>query len=406
MNFQSHSPDGVVRATGARFADMVEVTRRATSAFDRVQRRSWTVEAAAIELSKQVGDLARRILTFEGYYLPDRDHHPAYATSEDDIANELADILHWVILLSLHYGIDLERAHYQARSAEIGYARHALTTLGHGDAHADPAAPGVLKMQPKPNAFSINQSVTAQTVIAHYDELLCKYYDWMLGDFDSAANATAKLLTELNILGVEGATALDLGAGTGIQSVPLAQAGFSVTAVDLSARVLAELTKRTDGLPVRAVRGDMLDPETYTEAAPFDVVACMGDTLTHLGNEQEVYRLFANIIAVLKSGGPLILSWRDMSGPVSPTGAPQAYPVRLERDRLFTTVIAAAGPGHVSSTDIISVRSENAWEFGQNSYYKLRLSQVTCVQMLITSGFWIETTFTREPMTYAVARRR
>lgn len=259
--------------------------------------------------------------------------------------------------------------------------------------------------QPWPNAGWPANSVTAPTVTDHYDKLLCKYYDWMLGGFDKASDAAAKLFTELNILGAENATALDLGAGTGVQSVPLAQAGFSVTAVDLSACLLAELTEHAADLPIKPVRGDMLDPATYAEAAPFDIVVCMGDTLTHLGNQQEVYRLFANTMAVLKSGGPFILSWRDMSGPVSPTGAPLAYPVRLDQDRLFTTVIGDAGPGYVSSTDIIMVRGESSWEFGQGSYYKLRLSEMNCLQMLLASGFWIQSTFRRDPMTYVVARR-
>ncbi|WFU40956.1 methyltransferase domain-containing protein [Bradyrhizobium sp. CB82] len=402
MNFRPHNPDGNL-ATGTRFADMVELTRQVIAAFDRVQRRPWSVEVAALELSKQVGDLARRILTFERYYLPDRDHHPAYATDKDDVANELADILHWLIRLSLHYGIDLERAHYQARSAELGYAGHALSQLG--AVHADPATPGVLNMEPAPTAFPPTCSVSAQSVVTHYDKLLCKYYDWMLGGFDQAADASARLFTELKIIGADGATALDLGAGTGVQSVPLATAGFSVTAVDLSACLLAELEKHAKDLPVQPVQGDMLNPATYAKAAPFDIVVCMGDTLTHLGNEQEVYRLFANVMSVLKSGGPLILSWRDMSGPVSPTGAPQAYPVRLDQDRLFTTVIAEAGPYFVSSTDIITVRGEKDWEFGQDSYYKIRLGQMRCVQMLLACGFWIQTVFKSEPLTYVVARR-
>lgn len=404
MTFRAHATDNEVEV-GKRFADMVEITRQVFSEFDRVQRRPWTVEVAVVELSKQVGDLARRILTIEGYYLPNRDLHPAYATTKDEVANELADILHWLIRLSLHYDIDLECAHYQARTAELAYVAYTLTECGQSASNVAPPVQGILNMPPTFEYFKADYSVAAQSVKYHYDKLLSNYYDWILGGFDQAVDTAAALFTELKILGTEDATALDLGAGTGIQSVPLAQAGFSVTAVDLSNRQLAELEKHAEDLPVRRVLGNILDPWTYADTAPFDIVVCMGDTLTHLGNLQDVYQLFFNMMRALKSGGPFILSWRDMSGPISPTGAPQAYPVRLDRDKLFTTVVAPAAPGYVSLTDMIMIRSDNGWDFGQNSYCKLRLSQTSCMQMLTACGFGIQTTFMRESMTYVVARR-
>lgn len=104
------------------FRDLIGMARKVIAAFDRVERRPWTIEATTIELTKQVGDLARRIMTQEQYYLPDRDQRPDYRASVDDIGDELADILYCVIRIAEHYRIDLEAAHIRARRAELRYA--------------------------------------------------------------------------------------------------------------------------------------------------------------------------------------------------------------------------------------------------------------------------------------------
>jgi len=72
-------------------------------------------------LAKQVGDLAKAILTTEGYYLGDRDGQPGYRAGTDRVANELADILYCLMRVADHYQIDLAEAHVRARTAEWDY---------------------------------------------------------------------------------------------------------------------------------------------------------------------------------------------------------------------------------------------------------------------------------------------
>lgn len=103
------------------FHELVDITMTVAREFDAVERRPWTIEVLMVELVKQVGDLARRVMTLEHYYLPDRDSAPEYGTSVDDIADELADILYCVIRIAERYGIDLERAHLEARRNELKY---------------------------------------------------------------------------------------------------------------------------------------------------------------------------------------------------------------------------------------------------------------------------------------------
>ncbi len=103
------------------FAELVAVTRQVAAAFDTVDRRPWTVEVIVLELAKQVGDLTRRILAAEGYYLADREGRAEYAASPADIGDELADILYCLIRIGDHYSIDLEAAHLKARRQEMYY---------------------------------------------------------------------------------------------------------------------------------------------------------------------------------------------------------------------------------------------------------------------------------------------
>lgn len=103
------------------FQELVEMTRKVITAFDRVELRPWTIEVTTVELMKQVGDLAKHIMMIEQYYLPDRANHPNYQTSVEDIGDELADILYCLIRVAEHYHIDLEAAHVQARRKEMRY---------------------------------------------------------------------------------------------------------------------------------------------------------------------------------------------------------------------------------------------------------------------------------------------
>jgi NTP pyrophosphatase (non-canonical NTP hydrolase) len=100
---------------------LAEINRQVAAAFDARERRPWSLETVMIELAKQVGDLARALLTTEGYYLEDRDSNPGYQAGSDRVANELADILYCVMRVADHYQVDLAEAHVRARTAEWHY---------------------------------------------------------------------------------------------------------------------------------------------------------------------------------------------------------------------------------------------------------------------------------------------
>jgi cyclopropane fatty-acyl-phospholipid synthase-like methyltransferase len=70
----------------------------------------------------------------------------------------------------------------------------------------------------------------------------------------------------------EGQALLDVGAGTGRVTVPLAQAGHQVCALDLDPVLLDELERRATGLPVEVFCGDARDFELPGRRFPLILV--------------------------------------------------------------------------------------------------------------------------------------
>lgn len=93
------------------FNEVIKKSLNVIREFEKVEKRKWGVEGAMIELSKQVGELAKNVMVFEGYYMAGRYNLPEYSTSKEKIADELSDILFMVIRIAEHYGIDLEKEH-------------------------------------------------------------------------------------------------------------------------------------------------------------------------------------------------------------------------------------------------------------------------------------------------------
>ena len=223
----------------------------------------------------------------------------------------------------------------------------------------------------------------SRTTAEHYSEHLAPIYSWRVGDFESACDSQAEFFDELGLRPSTSGIAVDLGCGHGLQSVPLAQRGFKVVAVDTSQILLDELSERSAGLRIRIIREDLLRFATHV-TSPVDVILCMGDTLTHLPSVEEVKGLLDSAARWLGPHGSLILSFRDYASSEL-KGVDRFIPVRSDESRIHTCFLeSVADVVHVH--DIIHTRSSDGWTMAVSSYPKLKLPPSTVVRRATVAG--------------------
>src|ERR1700722_13336395 len=238
-------------------------------------------------------------------------------------------------------------------------------------------------------------------VIEHYQKLLGPVYCWMIGDVEAA---TARADAELEAVGLpsDGAgTAIDLGAGFGMHSLPLARRGYEVIAIDNYQPLLADLISRAGSLPIRTVVADLLDFKIHV-TQPVDVIVCMGDTLTHLTEVASVEALFDAAAVALVRGGVFVLTFRDYVS-AELLGDARFILVRSDENRILTCFLEYSN-ATVQEHDVLHERMAGQWHLRLSSYPKLRLSPEWVVSALISRGFTVRRETGLSGMVRVIAR--
>jgi len=210
------------------------------------------------------------------------------------------------------------------------------------------------------------------TTREHYEEFLAGHYTWMFGmPFDAKVAEQRRFLEESGALPAKRRLALDLGAGSGFQTMALADLGFDrVIAVDFSPRLLAELDSRKGTRAIETVEADLNDYLARFPHGAADAILCMGDTLTHLAGKEDVQRLLKAAASALSEGGVLVLTYRDLSAELA--GTDRFIPVASDADRILTCFLEYA-PDFVAVHDLLYERAGTAWQLRASTYRKLRL---------------------------------
>ena len=240
------------------------------------------------------------------------------------------------------------------------------------------------------------------SVRKHYDNFLAEHYSWMFGDFNAKVQENKDFFKLTGIEPRSGGNALDLGCGSGFQSIALAKLGFRVLAVDMCETLLNELGNRSAGRDIDAVQGDILDYSIYADKGPFEVAVCMGDTLTHLQETREVSALLANIYPHLEEGGRLALSFRDLTAELK--GIDRIIPVRSDDDKIMTTFLEYE-ESQVNVHDIVFVKGDSGWELIKSVYKKLRVGMHQVHDLLQHLGFSLISSEVQEGFSVIVAQK-
>ena len=133
-----------------------------------------------------------------------------------------------------------------------------------------------------------------------------------------------------------GARVLDAACGIGIDAIALARRGIDVTATDDSAEMLAEAAQRIQAAQLehapRLVHAAWADLGTTLETESFDAVVCVGSSLAHIDQIDDLTRVAAVFRSLLVPGGQLIVDTRDWEATATNAGSIEVEPRILERD--------------------------------------------------------------------------
>jgi SAM-dependent methyltransferase len=142
-------------------------------------------------------------------------------------------------------------------------------------------------------------------------------YDAFSADYDRFVNWPARLARELPPLerlfresGVH--RVLDAACGTGQHALALGRDGYEVAGADLSLPMIERARANAAAAGVKAtfvVAG--LGELAKALPGPFDAVICLGNSLPHLLTAQAVQAALADLAALLRSGGRLVIQNRN-----------------------------------------------------------------------------------------------
>jgi len=221
------------------------------------------------------------------------------------------------------------------------------------------------------------------TVVEHYDKVLSDVYSWMSGGFETAIQHNTEFLIEHDLSPEGSGIAIDLGSGCGFQSIPLAKAGYSVTAIDIDAKLLNELRSNCGELQINTIRDDLINFDKNTQKG-VELIVCMTDTIVHLESKEKITWLFDKVFEALEPKGKFILTFRDLTQELNELD--RFLPVKSDENIIFTCFLEYETET-VKVHDIVYKKSHGEWKLLKSFYRKLRLSKDWIDKKMLDSGF-------------------
>lgn len=276
-----------------------------------------------------------------------------------------------------------------------------LTIIGEALKNFSPQSASKICKQENQKKIERNVIVVAG-VKEHYENLLAPYYSWICGGSDANFKANRAFFHEHGVRPVRSGVAVDLGAGTGFQSIPLAESGFQVIAIDLNHELLAQLKKDAKNMPIVTIQDNLVNFSKHTPSR-VEIIVCMGDTLTHLDSLEEVRGLIETVHQALEQGGLFVLGFRDMT--IELAELDRFIPVRSDPTKIFTCFLEFE-KNHVKVHDIIYEKTNDHWNMKKSFFRKLRISEQWTKECLQKAGFRVESHGMKNGMVTLLACQR
>lgn len=143
-------------------------------------------------------------------------------------------------------------------------------------------------------------------------------YDSFSGIYDHFVNWRQRLAYEMDFIRrqlteIGAHRVLDVACGTGWHAIALAQAGYTVTGADLSARMIERARHNAAEMAVRQVHFIVAG---FGQLRPsveglYDAVLCLGNSLPHVLTDAQLHATLDDFAAVLRPGGLLLIQNRN-----------------------------------------------------------------------------------------------
>jgi SAM-dependent methyltransferase len=140
--------------------------------------------------------------------------------------------------------------------------------------------------------MNLPHAAWAQHYDAAYELSYGRFYDWM----------TRTTCDQIEKVLPPPARVVDFGAGTGRMTIPLAQAGYQLTAVEPCREMLLQLQQKAEKSQVK-VDSFLGRMDEFHKEQPFDLAICVFTVLLYILDETILQQSFRAVANCLKPGG-------------------------------------------------------------------------------------------------------
>lgn len=230
---------------------------------------------------------------------------------------------------------------------------------------------------------------------ASYPEVIAQIYDNLVYGKDEAYLSPEEQHGLLSLLPRPAyQTILDFGCGTGRALIPLAQAGYTLTGIDISepmvrmCRSRVEAHSSTAKATVHCVDGDAWQPPTT-----YDAILCLDSSLCYVPSLAALPARLHRLYTWLRPGGRLIIENRLLENKDTEEDTPQLYTLSLPQgEARYTSSYRYAADSGMARIGLDVVLRENGQE-EQTCRYSEELANIDCTTACAyvrAAGFHVE----------------